>query len=96
MVEEVMDLDYSNSQFIEMIMPRHSKRIAGASFCGHFDEVPKRPASSGPDFSTLLRSGKVVAALLNVGTLWELFGKANASGVSPEAFLEVRSGIEPL
>ena len=30
MVEEVMDLDYSNSLFIEMIRPRQSRRIAGA------------------------------------------------------------------
>lgn len=32
MVEEVMDLDYSNSLFIEMNRPRQSRRIAGACY----------------------------------------------------------------
>ena len=43
-----------------------------------------------------LDNTRSVPASLNVGTLWELFGNQNAPGVSPRAFFEVPSGIEPL
>lgn len=39
MVEEVMDLDYSNSSFIEMNRPRQSWMIAGALLCS--ENVPR-------------------------------------------------------
>ena len=64
--------------------------------CGnhiHSDNDPHRKRKRGGFCLDCSRSGPTS---LNVGTMWELFGKANAPEARSEAFLEVRSGIEPL